>query len=442
MKTDLERHFDLVRASHGYATPALVLTSYKTPPQRTQQQSEKKENTQFSLELDTLIRRSVKYCRQLEKAQKEPVYQQERLGKLSTEKESLLKELETLMEKTCKIFDSTTWIKTLILTMNHHLIFFLQSVLTETRSVNTLLKLWGSKTRLLEFMEYRYKVNDMALEDLSFRFIKEYLNYSKVTYKNNDNTIWKYGIILKEIVNEAVSYKWVTVNVFDTYECKYRQPEDKEWPSLDDMLHLINVKLPKELSDIRYVFIFQSFAGLSYAEVESAGPEHIVKGIDGKKWIDQKRQKTNVEETLPLLPICLQILEMFENDPRCLRKGRLLPVPTDQHYNRALKKIGSSKYADIPSLNNCHQARYVFVNEITHPNGVDERTVGIMIGQKNSYSIRTYLKPNKKVISSNMQMVEDKLYAKGGPLSSINVSIVTTGAKVIAIKKRKASNSD
>ncbi len=44
MKTDLERHFDLVIAKNGYALPSEVIASYKTPVFGIQKQGEKKEN--------------------------------------------------------------------------------------------------------------------------------------------------------------------------------------------------------------------------------------------------------------------------------------------------------------------------------------------------------------------------------------------------------------
>lgn len=110
---------------------------------------------------------------------------------------------------------------------------------------------------------------------------------------------------------------------------------------MEEMLDLISHELEEqELSDIRWVAIFQGFSGQSYADLYALMPDHLIAGKDKEVWIDQRRQKTNVPETLPLSPICLEILEMFKNDPRCLRKNKCLPVPTNQHYNRSLKIIG------------------------------------------------------------------------------------------------------
>src|SRR5688500_7123072 len=74
------------------------------------------------------------------------------------------------------------------------------------------------------------------------------------------------------------------------------------------------------------------------------------------------RRKSRSKETLPLLPICIEIIEKFRNHPRSLRSGKLLSVPSGQHYNRSLKCIG--QVTGIQCLKNSPQARYFFANEV------------------------------------------------------------------------------
>ena len=123
-----------------------------------------------------------------------------------------------------------------------------------------------------------------------------------------------------------------------------------------------------------------------------------------------------------------------------MRKGKCLPVPTNQHYNRSLKVIGER--TGVTCLNNCHQLRYFFSNEVLDANGVELKTIGIMLGQKDSRSVNTYVKPKKKIISNTMNMVKEKLYGINGPLSTQKtITAEENGAKVISIKKVKTSNS-
>jgi hypothetical protein len=68
IKADLERHFDLVQAKNGFATPVSVLESYRPPINGAQLNNEKVENLAFSQALDDLIDRYIKFCKKHKKA--------------------------------------------------------------------------------------------------------------------------------------------------------------------------------------------------------------------------------------------------------------------------------------------------------------------------------------------------------------------------------------
>ena len=63
--TDLERHFDLVVAKAGVATPNLVLESFKSPINATQLKIERMENEQLSVALDDTIKKYLSYIQSL-----------------------------------------------------------------------------------------------------------------------------------------------------------------------------------------------------------------------------------------------------------------------------------------------------------------------------------------------------------------------------------------
>src|SRR5690606_6639044 len=104
----------------------------------------------------------------------------------------------------------------------------------------------------------------------------------------------------------------------------------------------------------RDMFVYQSFAGPCYAELYALRETHLIKQ-KGKIWVKQRRRKSKSKESLPLLPICLAIIEKYRNHPKCWRTGKLLPVPSGQHYNRCIKSMGER--TGITYLNNSHQAQ-------------------------------------------------------------------------------------
>ncbi|SFW16901.1 hypothetical protein SAMN05661012_00365 [Chitinophaga sancti] len=68
IKADLERHFDLIQAKSGLATPTLVIESYKTPLNGQKLKDEKVKNLAFSPKLDDLIDNYIKFSEKKRKA--------------------------------------------------------------------------------------------------------------------------------------------------------------------------------------------------------------------------------------------------------------------------------------------------------------------------------------------------------------------------------------
>src|ERR1700761_6338486 len=110
------------------------------------------------------------------------------------------------------------------------------------------------------------------------------------------------------------------------------------------------------------------------------GPGNIITGIDGKKWIAKNREKTDEKEDVPLLPIPELILQKYKNHPYCVRKGRLLPVKSNQKYNDYLKEI--SALCGIKRDLTSHIARHTFATTVTLENDVPLPTIQKMLGHR------------------------------------------------------------
>lgn len=186
---------------------------------------------------------------------------------------------------------------------------------------------------------------------------------------------------------------------------------------MQEMEELMNLEFDKDsLNEVRDIAVATAFTGFSYQEIYSAKPTDIYIGIDGKKWLGRNRQKTGEEEAVPLLPIVLHIIKKYENHPLCIRRGTLLPVPSNVQYNRSLKEINkriNSKFLDLT-----HRLRFFFANEVTFNQGVPLKTVSKMLGHKSIKTTEVYVRANKNNISENMEMVEKKLFTGDGGLRS------------------------
>ena len=121
---------------------------------------------------------------------------------------------------------------------------------------------------------------------------------------------------------------------------------------------------------------------LKYSEIST--------GVDGEKWIFTHRQKTETASRIPLLPLALEILERYKDQPDCISKDRLLPVPCNQNMNAYLKEIAD--LCGISKKFTTHTARHTFATTITLTNGVPIETVSKMLGHKNLKTTQHYAK--------------------------------------------------
>jgi integrase len=201
------------------------------------------------------------------------------------------------------------------------------------------------KRRYIEFFRFQSKTEDIALFDLRF-------------------------------VERAVTKGWLTASVYRLYRCEYKEPEP-DWLTMEEMVTLKDwVFKDDRLGEVRDIFIFGSFTGLSYHEIRTLRPADI-RTIDGTRCISKTRRKTHNEEALPLLPLAAQLLEKYANHPDCVRTGRLLPLPTNQEYNRRLKVL--MKETGITNINlRSHKLRYFFANEIAFNNRSQNRPPTVM----------------------------------------------------------------
>lgn len=415
IKTDIERHFDLMQAKHEVATPKLVLQSYKTPLKGTRIRQEKIDNLAMSEELDTCIANFLSFNEKYTAAYKDgrqPVSVKRQF--LDAQRNDLVQAIEKLVKKAYLLYDSKETTKTLMMAIDEHLLNFLELAASGHRSPNTLEKMMGRKRRYLEFMAYRYQQADIPLQTLEFSFVDQLFNYLLVQKQVVENTAMKYVQYLKEVIDRSVSKKWLASNVFSPFKCRYTDPEH-DWLTMQEFEKMQSFNFEKEkLNRVRDIFLFSSFTGYSFQEVYNMKRSDIMTGIDGKMWIKMDRQKTSVDETVPLLPLPLQIIERYRHDPICINRNKLLPVPSNQEYNRCLKTIAATTGLKI--ILRTHKARFFFANEVTYNMGVPLKTISRMLGHKSVKTTEIYVRANRKNISENMEMVEKKLFGKDGQL--------------------------
>ena len=149
------------------------------------------------------------------------------------------------------------------------------------------------------------------------------------------------------------------------------------------------------------------YTGLAFIDVYNLRPEHISEDSNGNLWIVKPREKTNNLCNIPLLSIPKQILEKYKDNPYCMDKGTLLPVPCNQKMNSYLKEI-----ADLCGISKClttHTARHSYATSVCLANGVSIENVAKMLGHSNIKMTQHYARVLDSSIFKDMMNVKSAL---------------------------------
>jgi site-specific recombinase XerD len=277
----------------------------------------------------------------------------------------------------------------------------------------TLTRYKTTKDKVEAFMKHQYKKADMPLPELRLRFVTEFEHYLLTIDKLQSNTAHKYIKNLKKIMNMSVGLDWIPSNPFNNFRCSYTSPE-RQVLTQEELNLIMNKDIHIErLAEVRDVFIFCCYTGFAYSDAYKFERDALTKGIDGEYWLSTNRQKTGTRESVPLLPIALEIIQKYRDHDYCKEYNKLLPVNSNQRYNAYLKEL-----ADICGIKKkitTHIARHTFATTVTLANGVPIETVSSMLGHNSIRTTQIYAKVVEKKVSEDMLLLKAKLFGKTQP---------------------------
>lgn len=308
--------------------------------------------------------------------------------------------------------------KTLLDAFDYHKAKTAELVKVGKQAKATLAKFQYTRTKIETFLKDRYEKKDIYLDELSISFVTEFEHYLLVKVKLQSNSAHKYIKNLKRVLNVAVSADWIAYNPLAGFRCSYTSPE-REILSQEELDRMISKEFTsKRLTEIRDVFIFCCYTGFAYADIYKFAHNSIAKGIDGGYWLSTSRQKTGTKESVPLLPIALEIIHKYQDDPYCIQKDKLLPVNSNQKFNEYLKEIAA--LCSIDKKITTHIARHTFATTVTLANGVPIETVSKMLGHSKLSTTQIYAKVLDRKVSEDMNILKDKLFPSQNNLKKVS----------------------
>ena len=253
------------------------------------------------------------------------------------------------------------------------------------------------------FLKWKFKKTDFPLEELSLQFLDDFDYYLKTEKKQEQITINKTIQRLRTPIKQAISEGYLDRDPFILHKSKTVRNTvifltTEELKTLEEA-----VLQQKRLSTIQDLFIFCCYTGLAYNEMANLEKQNIQIGFDNINWIQMKREKTQRQISIPILPKAQEIIEKYSTD-----SNRIFPPISNQKFNSYLKEI--SAITGIEKRLTHHIARKTFASTVLLYNDVPMEIVSELLGHSNMVITQeSYGKVVQKKVSEAMRSLSVKL---------------------------------
>ena len=252
---------------------------------------------------------------------------------------------------------------------------------------------------LKDFVQQKYKREDLYLRELNINFIQSFHSFLRVDKGMAQNSSTKHLKLLKKIINLSVTNSYITFNPFSTYKVE-REPVEIDFLDEEELRKIINFETPiSRFEKAKDFFLFGCFTGLSYIDIKTLMPEHYEKDNAGRIWIKKRRVKTGILSRIPLLPIAKLILDKYKGS------SRIIPIQDPADINKYLKDIAI--LCNINKRITFHTSRHTFASTVTLANNISLEVVSKMLGHTNTRMTTHYAKLLDKCIGEQMDKLID-----------------------------------
>jgi site-specific recombinase XerD len=264
-----------------------------------------------------------------------------------------------------------------------------------------------SRSHLEQFIRDTYHRNDCTFRDIDHAFIIKYDSYLRVKRNCANNSTVKYIRNFGKIIRYALNNDWMRKNPFRNIKFRL-QDVNKEFLTQDELNALTKKKITIErIAQVRDVFLFSCFTGLAYIDAKSLCARDIETGVDGNLWIRKQRHKSKQWAHIPLLPVAREIINRYTYNNICVKRGFLLPVPSNQKMNAYLKEVAD--LCGITKNLTTHCARHTFATTVTLANNISMESVSKMLGHSSLNMTKKYARILDTTISREMNQLAGKL---------------------------------
>ncbi|OFY97548.1 MAG: hypothetical protein A3K10_02505 [Bacteroidetes bacterium RIFCSPLOWO2_12_FULL_31_6] len=285
------------------------------------------------------------------------------------------------------------------------------------RASGTLTKYYTTEKHLDDFLETHMNINDIALDELNYKFVKDFYSYlinDRIIagVKQQDicnNTAQKYIQTMRYSISYAIKMDYLVGDPFKRYEYEW-DDVDTIFLTKDELSKIENYKFTnKRLDVIRDIFLFTAYTGIAPVDLKYINWDNIELRDDNKYWFSVIRHKTNIKAEVMMFTKTRKLIDKYQDDIFCKAKNMLIPYRANQTVNEFLKEIailcGISK-------NLCHYtARHTFATTTMLGNGASLEVTKVAMGHKRLSQTEHYGKITSRLVSSEMKRVDDRMNA-------------------------------
>lgn len=253
------------------------------------------------------------------------------------------------------------------------------------------------------FLKWKFRKTDFPLVELSLQFLDDFDYFLKIEKKQSQITINKTIQRLRTPIKQAISEGYLDRDPFILHKTKTVRKTvifltTEELKTFEE-----TVFQQKRLSTIQDLFIFCCYTGLAYNEMSNLESKNIIIGFDSMNWLQMKREKTQREISIPILPKAQEMIDKYSGI-----NSFIFPSISNQKFNSYLKEI-----ADITGIQKRlthHVARKTFASTVLLYNDVPMEIVSELLGHSNMLITQeSYGKVVQKKVSEEMKKLEKKL---------------------------------
>jgi len=261
------------------------------------------------------------------------------------------------------------------------------------------------RKHIANFIRFKYKKNDLKLNEINHTFITEFEFYMKTVRNVGHNSTVKYIKNFKKIVRIALANGWMKADPF--VNIRYSLDDvDMAYLTEEELQTIMNKNFQNErIENVKNTYLFCCFTGLAFIDVKQLTIDDITEK-DGKYWIKKKRQKTKNLSVIPMIPPAVELMNKYESHSKRKENRLVLPVISNQKMNLYLKEI-----ADLCGIDkhlSTHTARHTFATTVTLANQVSMEVVSKMLGHSSINMTKKYARVIDELINKDMEKVYGK----------------------------------